>query len=194
MSENMTKCNRCGAEFDMKQAHACQYDEALPVEDPVSKRLQKWKCHKVVEAGKIMSLDVEGGIIVQNEHGLMLHIPANAAWMEKHDPEAGGYLVRYEDGYESYSPAEAFEAGYTPIQGVCPTYNFGFAIAEMKSGNRVTRAGWNSKGMYVYVWEPDSSTDMTLPFIVMRTVQGDLVPWLASQTDMLSHDWMRYVG
>lgn len=30
---------------------------------------------------------------------------------------------------------------------------------------------------------------MTLPYIYMRTVQGDLVPWLASQTDLLANDW-----
>jgi len=30
---------------------------------------------------------------------------------------------------------------------------------------------------------------MTLPYIYMRTVQGDFVPWLASQTDLLAEDW-----
>jgi hypothetical protein len=39
----------------------------------------------------------------------------SSAYMAKHDPQPGGYWVRYEDGYESYSPAEAFEGGYTRI-------------------------------------------------------------------------------
>ena len=37
-------------------------------------------------------------------------------FVQKHNPQSGGYYVRYEDGYESYSPAEAFESGYTPIE------------------------------------------------------------------------------
>lgn len=41
-------------------------------------------------------------------------IGVDAAWYRKHNPEAGGYVV-YEDGYKSYSPAKAFEAGYTRI-------------------------------------------------------------------------------
>lgn len=42
-------------------------------------------------------------------------IPVDAAWYRKHDPEAGGYYVVYEDGYKSYSPAKAFEDGYTLV-------------------------------------------------------------------------------
>lgn len=36
-------------------------------------------------------------------------------WMTKHNPVVGGYLVLYDDGYCSFSPAEAFESGYTRI-------------------------------------------------------------------------------
>lgn len=39
----------------------------------------------------------------------------DVSYLNKHKPEPGGYYVRYEDGYESYSPPEAFEAGYTRI-------------------------------------------------------------------------------
>lgn len=38
-------------------------------------------------------------------------------WGEKHRPEVGGYLVYYQDGYVSYSPAKPFEDGYTLIEG-----------------------------------------------------------------------------
>jgi hypothetical protein len=37
-------------------------------------------------------------------------------YLDKHSPQAGGYYVVYEDGYRSYSPAAAFEAGYTLIK------------------------------------------------------------------------------
>ena len=67
--------------------------------------------------------------------------------------------------------------------------DFGDALAELKDGNRVTRTGWNGKGMWLELQRPDAHSKMTLPYIYMRTVQGDLVPWLASQTDLLAMDW-----
>lgn len=66
---------------------------------------------------------------------------------------------------------------------------FGEAIEELKMGNKVSRSGWNGKTMYLELQAPDEHSKMTLPYIYMRTVTGDLVPWLASQTDMLSEDW-----
>ena len=67
---------------------------------------------------------------------------------------------------------------------------FGEAIEEMKSGGRVTRDGWNGKGMWLALQRPDTHSKMTLPYIYMSTVAGQLVPWLASQTDILADDWL----
>jgi hypothetical protein len=67
--------------------------------------------------------------------------------------------------------------------------NFGQAIDAMKAGMNVARAGWNGKGMWIAIQTPASLSKMTLPYIYMKTAQGDLVPWLASQTDMLADDW-----
>lgn len=67
--------------------------------------------------------------------------------------------------------------------------DFGKALNTIRSGYRVRRSGWNGKGMYIELQTPDENSKMTLPYIYMRTVQGDLVPWLASQTDILSRDW-----
>lgn len=67
--------------------------------------------------------------------------------------------------------------------------NFSDALLELKAGGIVARDGWNGKGMYIEAQFPDEHSKMTLPYISMRTVQGDLVPWLASQTDLLSEDW-----
>ena len=70
-----------------------------------------------------------------------------------------------------------------------PTFNFGAAIDTMKKGGRVSRVGWNGPGQHLVLQVPDEHSKMTLPYIYIKTVQGDLVPWLASQTDMLVDDW-----
>jgi hypothetical protein len=66
---------------------------------------------------------------------------------------------------------------------------FSAALELLKAGQAVDRAGWNGKGMYIQLQEPDDGSLMTLPYIYMVTVTGDLVPWLASQTDLLADDW-----
>ena len=66
---------------------------------------------------------------------------------------------------------------------------FGDAIAALWDGKAVQRNGWNGPGQYLMLQRPDEKSKMTLPYIYIRTVQGDRVPWLASQTDMLSGDW-----
>ena len=70
------------------------------------------------------------------------------------------------------------------------TMNFGQAIEALKQDKKVARAGWNGKGMHLELQRPDAHSKMTLPYIYMYTAQGDNVPWLASQTDMLSEDWV----
>jgi hypothetical protein len=69
------------------------------------------------------------------------------------------------------------------------TMSFGDAIKALKAGKRVCRAGWNGKGMWLELQVPDAGSKMTLPYIFMKTAQDDLVPWLASQSDMLADDW-----
>ena len=79
--------------------------------------------------------------------------------------------------------------------------DFGDVIRAMKTGNtkKFARKGWNGKGIYIQLQIPDEHSKMTLPYIYMVTskLQSDnpdaprgLVPWLASQTDMLADDWM----
>jgi len=65
----------------------------------------------------------------------------------------------------------------------------GWAVKHLRDGGRVARAGWNGKHMYLELQLPDNNSKMTLPYVYMRTVQGDLVPWLCSQTDLLATDW-----
>jgi hypothetical protein len=72
------------------------------------------------------------------------------------------------------------------------TYPFEVALNRVKAGMRQQRKGWNGKGMYIEMQVPDEHSKMSLPYIYMSTAQGDLVPWLASQTDLLSEDWCNY--
>jgi hypothetical protein len=54
-----------------------------------------------------------GSAVLISDHG---PVPVTLEYMSKHKPEAGGYFVIYGDGYESFSPARAFEEGYTLIE------------------------------------------------------------------------------
>jgi len=67
--------------------------------------------------------------------------------------------------------------------------DFGRALDFIKNGRRLCRSGWNGKGMYIQIQKPDENSKMTFPYIFMKTVDGSLVPWLASQTDVLAEDW-----
>ena len=76
--------------------------------------------------------------------------------------------------------------------------NFGEALEALKAGKKCRRAGWNGKGIYIEMQKPDEHSKMTLPYIYIVTTQlitdnpaapKGVVPWLASQTDMLAEDW-----
>lgn len=78
--------------------------------------------------------------------------------------------------------------------------DFGGALAALKEGQRVQRAGWNGKGMHVYLEDALSvqiqagvyrgSTRLYQPFLVLFTAKGDHQPgWLPSQADLLADDW-----
>lgn len=68
-------------------------------------------------------------------------------------------------------------------------FNFGWALDSLWAGKRVFRAGWNGQGMYLALQTPDAGSKMTAPYIYIRTPKNDLVPWVASQTDLLADDW-----
>jgi len=74
--------------------------------------------------------------------------------------------------------------------------DFGEALGWLKVGKRVARAGWNGKGMWLEAQFPDEHSKMTLPYVFIEYPaghpaypSGSRVPWLASQTDILSEDW-----
>ena len=65
----------------------------------------------------------------------------------------------------------------------------GYAVDRMGAGERVARAGWNGKNMWVALQVPDNHSKMSLPYVYMKTADHQMVPWLCSQTDLLANDW-----
>lgn len=67
--------------------------------------------------------------------------------------------------------------------------DFGQALTALKTGSKATREGWNGKGMHIELQVPDEHSKMRRPYLFMSPVDGDLVPWVASQSDLLAEDW-----
>lgn len=83
--------------------------------------LPLYQCHKRVRAAKISAIDqgtapnnVGGTWLLSLEGAGSVEVPHE--WLKKHNPEAGGYFVHYDDGYTSFSPAKAFEEGYAQVR------------------------------------------------------------------------------
>jgi hypothetical protein len=84
-------------------------------------------------------------------------------------------------------------------------FGIGQAVKEMQNGEKVARAGWNGKGMFLYYvsansykaqsrvakqfWGEDALVPYQ-PYVAMKTVDGTVVPWLCSQSDLLATDWL----
>ena len=74
--------------------------------------------------------------------------------------------------------------------------DFGWALTQLKDRRKVRRSGWNGASMWIELQCPDLNSKMTLPYIFIEYPAGHTayqsgcrVPWLASQTDLLSTDW-----
>ncbi len=73
--------------------------------------------------------------------------------------------------------------------------DFGDALRALKQGKRLSRTGWNGRGLWLELQVPDAGSKMTLPYVYLnypdnaQNTPGARVPWLASQTDMLAEDW-----
>ena len=95
----------------------------MPEENDTSteteREMPKYRCHKEVYALEIRAVvwDTERNIasLVFVEVGFG-EIEMTDDYMKKHNPQPGGYYVVYEGGYRSWSPAEAFESGYSLIE------------------------------------------------------------------------------
>lgn len=82
--------------------------------------------------------------------------------------------------------------------------SFEWALMHLKNGAKIQRKGWNGKGMFIYyvpkgAYKPCTKIAESLAnkdglveygaYIAIKTVQGNVIPWLASQADMLAEDW-----
>ena len=77
------------------------------------------------------------------------------------------------------------------------TLTFSEALELIKEGRRLARKGWNGKGMFIYHVGDWNFAERAVPehyhsdpFIAMKTASETVVPWLASQSDILADDWM----
>ena len=82
--------------------------------------MPKYRSHKTVWAMKITGIEPQNGngfagLICETPEGFKSRIEVSDEYQTKHSPQVGGYYVRYQDGYESFSPAQAFEEGYVRI-------------------------------------------------------------------------------
>lgn len=121
-----------------------------------------------------------------------------------------GYLVEYQDGgkpnvpgragYVSWSPKEQFDNAYRP----CDAMTFGLALEALKRGQRVARAGWNGKGMFVFLVPgstfnvnrppllgiyPEGTPITYRPHIDIKGVDGSISTWVPSIGDVMAEDW-----
>ena len=121
-----------------------------------------------------------------------------------------GYLVEYQDGgkpnvpgragYVSWSPKEQFDSAYRR----CDAMTFGLGLEAVKRGHRVARAGWNGKGMFVYLVPANAYPAQTgaakaffgegalVPYnayFALKGVDGAVSTWAPSGSDALAEDW-----
>ncbi len=130
-------------------------------------------------------------------------------------PEAGGMIaVNPDNPADQWYVAKAFfEKNYELIgyKDEPKAMPFGHAIEVARKGHKIARAGWNGKGLFLFISCPDSKDvpaeniwsehgkqlaeancgSVTVrPYMLIKSVDGSIVPWNASQTDMLADDWM----
>lgn len=79
--------------------------------------------------------------------------------------------------------------------------DFGTALQELKSGNKVARDGWNGRGMFVSLVpgaeqaaEFNATTAWFNPYFTIRNVDGSLSTWVPSVNDALADDWVTVAG
>lgn len=80
---------------------------------------------------------------------------------ENENPNREGYYIVYPDGYVSWSPKEVFDEAYRRTDGL----SFGLAIEALKKGKLVARAGWNGKGMFIFIRPSD---ELSVDFIIEK--------------------------
>ena len=125
-----------------------------------------------------------------------------------HIANPGDWIIRGIKGELYPCKPDIFEATYdsaVPAPEQPGPLAFSAVVAGLKLGRRFQRAGWNGKGMFIFLVPGSRFTVNREPLLSilgegtevdyhghvdMRTATGQIVPWLCSQTDMLADDWM----
>ncbi len=89
-------------------------DDLRQFNQAAQREMPRYQCHKVVHALKIESIDTHSGRLVPADSGFAA-FEVERGMFSRYVPTAGDYFVVYDDGYQSFSPAKAFEAGYTRL-------------------------------------------------------------------------------
>lgn len=123
---------------------------------------------------------------------------------ENENPADEGYLVKYSDGYESWSPKKQFEEAYRDCMGM----NFGIALELARKGVKVARESWNGKGMFIVyqkgypqgipcnkqtaeAWGMNEGDLFVCnPYLQIRQADGSHSMWVPSMDDILADDWV----
>jgi hypothetical protein len=104
-----------------KEVWALKIAEVRTVQEPVYERAVCRGCAALGSAcgrcERCQWLAEHGnpGYVIVPEDQRYARFCVTAAWVNQHKPQAGGYWVVYKDGYQSFSPKEAFEDGYALI-------------------------------------------------------------------------------
>ena len=94
-----------------------------------------------------------------------------------------GYKVRYQDGYESWSPKGVFEEAYRRTDGV----TFGLALEAMKKGKGARLPQWKPD-VVIRAQYPDRNSKMTAPYLYVESRYGR-VPWKETMIELFSDEW-----
>lgn len=74
--------------------------------------------------------------------------------------------------------------------GTTETHDFGWAMNQLRNGHKISRKGWNGKGMWLKIQRPDFNSKMSRPYVYLKTADNQLVPWTPSQIDLFECDWI----
>jgi len=143
---------------------------------------------------------IEAGPMTAEVAGVTLQRPIDTS---NADSEGNGYLVKYPDGYVSWSPKKQFDEAYRKTNGM----TFGLAIEAMKQGFKVARSGWNGKGMFIVYQkgypqgipcnaQTAKAWGMTEgdlfkcePYLQMKMATGSHFMYTPNTLDVLADDW-----
>jgi predicted CopG family antitoxin len=116
-------------------------------------------------------------------------LTSNAMAVDRFDPERSDFSFTIKEFYK-------FDKNKNK------TVSFSKVLKEVKAGKKIARKGWNGNGMFVYYVGEDKYKAKTkaakktfgkcvpyLPYLALKTVDDNVVPWTISQTDVLAEDW-----